>query len=79
MRMQPESIVDVLILDVLLKVYVRRNAQPGGATAPFDLKGAVRFDLGKGGDGALIGSDMAVASNALPSAAGGENDERRED
>jgi hypothetical protein len=75
---QSESIADVLVVNVREKIFVRCNAQCGRAAPPLNLERAAGFDLRKCADRALIGGDMAVASDADPVTAAAEKGQSRE-
>src|SRR5713101_1198589 len=65
--------VDILIVDVLEKIFIGGDAKRGRASPPFNVKGPVGLDFRKCADGALIGGDVAVASDSLPSATAHKN------
>ncbi len=44
--MQTQSIVGVFALDVIEKIFVRRDAERRRAVAPFNLKSSIGFDFG---------------------------------
>jgi len=38
MRVQPQPMVDVLVVDIAQKIFISRDAERGWAAAPLDLK-----------------------------------------
>src|SRR5438132_2324517 len=79
MRVQPQPVVDVLIVDVAQKIFVGRDAERRRTAAPFDLKSAVGLDFGKIADRTRVSHNVTVADDAAPAAAGGQKDQAGEE
>src|SRR5437868_7277285 len=75
MRMQPQPVVDVLVIDVAQKIFVGGDAERGRTAAPFDLKSAIGLNFGKIADRSSVSDDMTIAHDAAPAAAGRRKNE----
>ena len=67
-RMQTKALLDVLVIDVGQKIFVRGNAERGRPAAPLDLKSAVGFDFGELSDRPCVGDNVAVAHDSAQTA-----------
>src|SRR5260370_30155290 len=70
MRVQAQSMVDVLIVDIAQKIFISRDAERGWAAAPLDLKSAIGLNFGKIADRTCVSHNVTVAHNTAPAAAG---------
>ena len=75
MRVQPQPMVDVLIVDVAQKIFISGDAERGRAAAPFDLKSAVGLNFGKIANRPGVSDNVAVTHNATPATAGGKENQ----
>jgi hypothetical protein len=73
-RAQAQCVAGNVIVDIRKQIFIRRDAESGRSTFPFDLKRATGVDVRKGADCAFIGFDMAVASNSDPPTSGSQNE-----
>ena len=73
-----ECVAGNVTFDVEKKILVCRDTQSGRSTLPFDYESAADVDVRERADCALIGLDMAVASNSDPLASSGQNQTRGE-
>src|SRR2546430_16946783 len=65
-------------VNVSKQVFVRRDAESGRSTLPFDFKSASHIDISERADCAFIRFDMAVATNSYPIASSRQDGARRE-
>ena len=66
--MQVKGVARNIAVDVGKKIFIRCDAESGRAILPFNYECAARINIGKGADRALIGLDIAIASNSDPMA-----------
>src|SRR5882672_3613188 len=69
-RVEPEPMVNVLIVDVAQKIFIGRDAERRRTAAPLDLKSAVGLNFGKIADRSSVSDDVTIAHDAAPAAAG---------
>lgn len=60
------------------QIFVRRDAESGRSTLPFDFKSASQIDISDRADCAFIRFDMAIATNSYPIASSRQDGARRE-
>lgn len=77
-RAQVKRIARDVTLDIRKKVFVCRDAESRRPALPFDFKYSAGVDLGKGANRSVIRFDVAIASNANPSASSGQGDADRQ-
>src|SRR6266480_5671216 len=65
-------------VNVSKQVFVRRDAESGRSTLPFDFKSASHIDISERADSAFIRFDMAVATNSYPIASSRQGGTHRE-
>ena len=65
---QMKRVARDVTLYISKKVFVGRDAESSRSALPFDFKYSAGVDLGKGANCSVIRFDMAIASNANPSA-----------
>ena len=75
MRVQPQPMVDVLVVDIAQKIFISRDAERGWAAAPLDLKSAIGLNFGKIADRTCVSHNVTVAHNAAPAAAGSDQNQ----
>ena len=73
-RVEVKCVAGNVTLDVGKQIFIRRDAESGRSILPFDFECAARVDIGKSADRAVIGFDIAVASNSDPPATGDQNE-----
>src|SRR6266849_5728090 len=78
-RMQPKAMIDIFIADVAQEIFIGGDAERRRTGPPLDLKAAIRFDFGKIADCAGVRHDVAIAHNAAPAAAGGQENQGGEE
>ena len=71
---QMKRVARDVTLDIRKKVFVGRDAESRRPALPFDFKYSAGVDLGKGANRSVIRFDVAIASNANPSASSGQGD-----
>jgi hypothetical protein len=60
--------------DIRKKVFVGRDVESRGPALPFDFECSTGVDLGERTNRSVIRFDVAIASNANPSASSGQSD-----
>ena len=70
MRMQSKPVVNVLIVDVVEKIFIGSDAERGRTAAPFDFEAAVGLNFRKITDRSSVSDNVAVTDDTAPAAAG---------
>src|SRR4029077_18580768 len=73
---QMKRVLRDLTLDIRKEVFVGGDAESRGPALPFDFECSGAVDLGEGANCSVLCFDVAVASNAHPSASDGQHDAR---
>jgi hypothetical protein len=63
---QVKGVARNIAVDVGKKIFIRCDAESGRSILPFDYECAPRIYIGKGADRALIGLNIAIATNSDP-------------
>jgi hypothetical protein len=73
-RAQMKRVARDVTFDIRKKIFVGRDAKSRGPALPLDFKCPTSVDLGEGANRSVIRFDVAIASNANPSATRGQSD-----
>jgi hypothetical protein len=73
-RAQTKCVAREITFDIGKKVFVGRDVESRGPALPFDFEYSTGVDLGERANRSVIRFDVAIASNANPSASSGQND-----
>jgi hypothetical protein len=73
-RAQMKRVARDVTFDIRKKVFVGRDVETRGTALPFDFECSTGVDLGERANRSVIRFDVAIASNANPSASSGQSD-----
>jgi hypothetical protein len=73
---QAKCVARNVTFDVSKKIFVCADLESRGSILPFDLERSTGVDLREGADSSIICFDVAIASNAHPSASSGNHEAR---
>src|SRR4029450_13310570 len=73
-RAQMKRVARDVTFDIRKKVFVGRDVESRGLALPFDFECSTGVDLGERANRSVIRFDVAIASNANPSASRGQSD-----